>query len=149
MKSITKLGLLALTIGLTSGCATINKSPSVVKAVVTPIAAARDTIGILPRVLANGMGRIEEGRRYSTSSYGGPYWSTAGSGVGCGTTIDVTPIAGEILGDVSNILFTSGTDATSWKEETPSLGWGRWLFPNTLGTWVESPSSGKKSYFLK
>ncbi len=140
-KSFKSVGL-ALNLGLAgllSGCATVRETNPIIKTVATPIAAVRDTVGIIPRVLANGMGRIEEGRSYPTTSYGGPYWGTGGSGVGCGTTIDVTPIAGEILGDVSNILFTSGTDATSWKRDTPSIGWGRWLFPNTLGTWVDYP----------
>ncbi len=46
MKNLAKYGLLALTMGLTSGCATINKTPSMIKVVATPIAVARDLVDV-------------------------------------------------------------------------------------------------------
>lgn len=142
MKNTMKAGRLALGLGLAAlcsapGCATMSKAPTPVKAVLSVPAFLSDVVSLPFTHLASGMGRIYSGVQFPTASYGGPYWSNHGSGLGCGTTIDVTPLAGEIIGDFSDVVFRSGTGLSSWSQDCPSESWWEWAFARTDGLWKD------------
>ena len=150
-----KSARLALGLGLAAlvsapGCATLSKAPALVKGVLTVPAAVSDVAGLPFILLASGMGRIHSGVQFPTTSYGGPYWSTSGSGVGCGLNIDVTPLAGEIIGDFSDVVFRSGTGLSSWSDDCPRQSWYEWAFARTDGLWkdweAEQPAKKGRRY---